>query len=78
MSTSFPRVTIAAQYLNIVSHSGEFTIITRDAIGNSARSSVWRVPRSGEAGREAAGAGRGGAIAVLVVTNSTSRLTCHR
>ena len=41
-------------------HSGESTIIPRDAIGNSARSSFWSVLRSGVAGREAAGAGGGG------------------
>ena len=55
MSTSFPRVTIAAHHLDEVSRSEEFTIITRDAIRNSARSSVWSVPRSGVAGLEAAG-----------------------
>ena len=60
-TTIFPRVTIAAHYLDEVSHSGEFTIITRDAIRNSARSAVWSVPRSGVAGRKAAGAG-GGAV----------------
>ena len=55
MRTSFPWVTIAAHNLVEVSHSGEFTIITRDAIRNGARSSVWSVLRSGLAGREAAG-----------------------
>ena len=68
---------------SLSSRSGEFKFMTGDAIGNTARSSVWSVPRSGVAGREAAnaGGGEGGRwpmIAVLVVTNSTSRVTCHK
>ena len=53
-----------------MSHGGECTIITRDAIRKSARSAVWSVPRSGVAGCEV--------IAVLFVTKFASCLTCHR